>query len=124
MWYLRDELAPLEQNRSVRGSVRCTVHIDAKAVPFLTVMSIGGSCVDHHRGASLLQSPVQKAWRAANVPQCAYCQCGQIMSAAGLLAENKNPSDEEILAAMSRNICRCGCYQRIFAAIKSAAQEA
>ena len=65
--------------------------------------------------------PVQKAWRALNVPQCGYCQVGQIMQAAALLATNKNPSEAEINDAMSGNICRCGCYQRITAAIKAAA---
>jgi isoquinoline 1-oxidoreductase alpha subunit len=65
--------------------------------------------------------PVQKAWRALNVPQCGYCQAGQIMQAAALLATNKNPSEDEINSAMSGNICRCGCYQRITAAIKAAA---
>ena len=61
---------------------------------------------------------MQKAWRAENVPQCGYCQPGQIMQAAALIAEKGKPTDEEIYAAMSGNICRCGCYQRIFAAIK------
>ena len=65
--------------------------------------------------------PVQKAWRALNVPQCGYCQAGQIMQAAALVATNKNPSETEINTAMSGNICRCGCYQRITAAIKTAA---
>jgi isoquinoline 1-oxidoreductase alpha subunit len=65
--------------------------------------------------------PVQKAWRAENVPQCGYCQPGQIMNAAALLSEKGNPSDADIYAAMQGNICRCGCYQRIFSAIKSAA---
>ena len=60
---------------------------------------------------------MQKAWRALNVPQCGYCQAGQIMQAAALIATNKNPSEEEINSAMSGNICRCGCYQRITAAI-------
>ena len=65
--------------------------------------------------------PVQKAWRALNVPQCGYCQAGQIMQAAALLATTKNPSEAEVNDAMSGNICRCGCYQRITAAIKAAA---
>ena len=65
--------------------------------------------------------PVQKAWRAFNVPQCGYCQAGQIMQAAALLASNKNPSEDQINSEMSGNICRCGCYQRITAAIKAAA---
>ena len=67
--------------------------------------------------------PVQRAWRAHNVPQCGYCQSGQIMSAAALLSENPDPSDEEIVDGMAGNICRCGTYQRIFAAVRTAAQE-
>ena len=68
--------------------------------------------------------PVQKAWRAHNVPQCGYCQPGQIMQGAALLNEKAKPSDEEIQSTMSGNICRCGCYQRIFAAVKAASKEA
>ena len=65
--------------------------------------------------------PVQVAWRKQNVPQCGFCQAGQIMHAAALLAENPNPSDQEILDGMQGNICRCGCYQRIVAAVRLAA---
>ena len=65
--------------------------------------------------------PIQLDWQANNVPQCGYCQAGQIMQAAALLATSKNPSEDEINSAMSGNICRCGCYQRITAAIKAAA---
>jgi isoquinoline 1-oxidoreductase alpha subunit len=68
--------------------------------------------------------PMQKAWRAAGVPQCGYCQSGQIMQAAALLAENTNPSDDDIDSAMAGNICRCGTYQRIRTAIKAAAKGA
>jgi isoquinoline 1-oxidoreductase alpha subunit len=64
--------------------------------------------------------PVQKAWRELNVPQCGYCQAGQIMQAAALLSEVKNPTDEQISESMSGNICRCGCYQRIHAAVRAA----
>jgi isoquinoline 1-oxidoreductase alpha subunit len=67
--------------------------------------------------------PLQKAWIAHDVPQCGYCQSGQLMSAAALLSHNKNPSDADIDAAMSGNICRCGTYARIKAAIKTAAAE-
>jgi isoquinoline 1-oxidoreductase alpha subunit len=65
--------------------------------------------------------PVQKAWRAVNVPQCGYCQAGQIMQAASLLAQNPKPTDAEIHDAMAGNICRCGCYQRIENAVRLAA---
>jgi isoquinoline 1-oxidoreductase alpha subunit len=65
--------------------------------------------------------PVQKAWRAVNVPQCGFCQAGQIMQAAALLAKNPRPTDAEIDAEMAGNICRCGCYQRIQSAIRLAA---
>jgi isoquinoline 1-oxidoreductase alpha subunit len=68
--------------------------------------------------------PVQRAWRANNVPQCGYCQTGQIMQAAALLSVNANPSDPEIDEAMAGNICRCGTYVRIRAAIRAAAAEA
>ena len=67
--------------------------------------------------------PVQRAWRAVNVPQCGYCQSGQIMSAASLLNQNPDPSDQDIVNGMSGNICRCGTYQRIFAAVRMAAEE-
>jgi isoquinoline 1-oxidoreductase alpha subunit len=65
--------------------------------------------------------PLQKAWRELNVPQCGYCQAGQIMQAAALLSVNKNPTETQINEAMAGNICRCGCYQRITAAVKAAA---
>ena len=65
--------------------------------------------------------PVQKAWREVNVPQCGYCQAGQIMQAAALLKDNPHPSDSDIRDTMSGNICRCGCYQRIEAAVRLAA---
>jgi isoquinoline 1-oxidoreductase alpha subunit len=64
--------------------------------------------------------PVQVAWRDMNVPQCGFCQAGQIMQAAALLAETPNPSDQEILEQMQGNICRCGCYQRIAGAVRRA----
>jgi isoquinoline 1-oxidoreductase alpha subunit len=65
--------------------------------------------------------PVQRAWRAVNVPQCGFCQAGQIMQAAALLATTPNPTDAQIHTAMAGNICRCGCYQRIESAVRTAA---
>jgi isoquinoline 1-oxidoreductase alpha subunit len=65
--------------------------------------------------------PVQVAWRQLSVPQCGFCQCGQIMQAAAMLAANPSPTDQEILDGMAGNVCRCGCYQRIAAAVRNAA---
>ena len=67
--------------------------------------------------------PVQRAWRAHNVPQCGYCQSGMILTAVSLLSENPDPTDQQIIDGMSRNICRCGTYQKMFAAVKTAAKE-
>jgi isoquinoline 1-oxidoreductase alpha subunit len=84
--------------------------------------AVGGRTIVSIEGLSPDQShPVQRAWMAANVAQCGYCQVGQIMQAAALLAEKPRPTDADIDAAMAGNVCRCGTYQRIRAAIKSAA---
>jgi isoquinoline 1-oxidoreductase subunit alpha len=126
MWYLRDELAltGTKFGCGVGLCGACTVHVDGKAVRSCTttMKDVQGRKVTTIEGLSPDGNhPVQKAWRAQNVPQCGYCQPGQIMNAAGLLNEKANPSDEEIYAAMQGNICRCGCYQRIFAAVRQAA---
>jgi isoquinoline 1-oxidoreductase subunit alpha len=129
MWYLRDELA-LTGTKFGCGSGlcgACTVHVNGKAVRscVVTMKDVSGATVVTIEGLSADGNhPVQKAWRAANVPQCGYCQPGQIMQAAALITEKGKPTDEEIYTAMSGNICRCGCYQRIFAAVKTAAQGA
>ena len=124
LWILRDELGltGTKYGCGIAQCGACTVHIDGQparacqtpisAIAGLKVTTIEG-LGGHH--------PVQQAWVAADVPQCGYCQSGQIMSAVALLAEKKSPSDEDIDAAMSGNICRCGTYQRIRAAIKDAA---
>jgi isoquinoline 1-oxidoreductase subunit alpha len=129
MWYLRDELAMTGTKFGCGTGLcgACTVHVNGKAVrSCITPMGeLSGKAVTTIEGLSKDGNhPVQKAWRAANVPQCGYCQPGQIMQAAGLLNEKRNPNDGEILEAMQGNICRCGCYQRIFAAVKAAAAEA
>lgn len=129
MWYLRDELALTGTKYGCGAGLcgACTVHVDGKAVRscLVTMKEVSGQAVTTIEGLSPDGNhPVQKAWRAANVPQCGYCQCGQIMQAAAFIAENPKPSEEQIVAAMSGNICRCGCYQRIYSAVKSAAQEA
>ncbi len=105
----------------------CTVHVDGKAVrSCLTAASeADGKSVTTIEGLSSDNShPLQKAWVAEQVPQCGYCQSGQIMKAAELLATNKAPTRDEIVAHMDGNICRCGTYTRIIAAIQRAAQEA
>jgi isoquinoline 1-oxidoreductase subunit alpha len=129
MWYLRDELAltGTKFGCGVGLCGACTVHIDGKAVRSCTVTmkDAAGHAVVTIEGLSPDGNhPVQKAWRAANVPQCGYCQAGQIMQASALIAEKGKPSDAEINEMMAGNICRCGCYQRIFAAVKTAAAEA
>jgi len=124
LWVLRDELG-LTGTKFGCGLAQCgacTVHVNGDAVrscvtpiaalsgaKIATIESLGG------------EHPLQQAWVRHDVPQCGYCQSGQIMSAAALLAQTKKPSDEDIDNAMSGNICRCGTYQRIRAAIKDAA---
>src|SRR3954471_16819026 len=126
LWYLRDELA-LTGTKFGCGEAlcgACTVHLDGEAVRScgVAVGDVAGKTVITIEALDADGNhPVQKAWRALNVPQCGYCQAGQIMQAVALIATNKNPSEDEINSAMSGNICRCGCYQRITAAIKAAA---
>jgi isoquinoline 1-oxidoreductase alpha subunit len=126
LWFLRDELG-LTGTKFGCGIAlcgACTVHLDGEAARACAVQM---SDADGHSVVTIEgldpqgNHPVQKAWRQVNVPQCGYCQAGQIMQAAALLASTKNPTDAQINDVMSGNICRCGCYQRIAAAIKSAA---
>ncbi|MCA3141971.1 MAG: (2Fe-2S)-binding protein [Betaproteobacteria bacterium] len=129
MWYLRDELGltGTKFGCGVGLCGACTVHVDGRAARACAtpMQSLDGKAITTIEGLHPQGNhPVQKAWRDANVPQCGYCQPGQIMQAAALLNENKRPNDEQILGAMSGNICRCGCYQRIFSAVKAAAKEA
>jgi isoquinoline 1-oxidoreductase alpha subunit len=102
----------------------CTVHLDGEAVRscLTTIGEASGKAVVTIEGLSPDGNhPVQVAWRDHNVPQCGFCQTGQIMQAAALLAANPSPSDQEILDGMQGNICRCGCYQRIVSAVRHAA---
>ena len=129
LWLLRDTLGMTgtKFGCGVGMCGSCTVHVDGKAAKacVVTVGELSGKKVTTIEGLSADGNhPVQKAWRAHNVPQCGYCQAGQIMQGAALISENKTPTDAQILEAMSGNICRCGCYQRIFAAVKTAAKEA
>ena len=124
--YLRDELG-LTGTKFGCGMARCgacTVHVDGQAARscITAISDTDGRAVVTIEGLDPDGNhPVQKAWRTFNVPQCGYCQAGQIMQAAAMLATTKNPSETEIASVMSGNICRCGCYQRITAAIKAAA---
>jgi aerobic-type carbon monoxide dehydrogenase small subunit (CoxS/CutS family) len=104
----------------------CTVHLDGEAVRSCTtpIANVAGKRVTTIEGLSPDSShPLQQAWIAEQVPQCGYCQSGQIMQAAALLAKTPRPTDAEITEAMNGNICRCGCYARIAGAIKVAAGE-
>ena len=126
LWYLRDVLGLTGTKFGCGAALcgACTVHVDGEAARacITAVGEVAGRSVTTIEGLDANGNhPVQKAWRALNVPQCGYCQAGQIMQAAAFLATNKNPSEDEIGSAMSGNICRCGCYQRITAAIKAAA---
>jgi isoquinoline 1-oxidoreductase subunit alpha len=126
LWYLRDELGltGTKFGCGIAECGACTVHLDGDAVrACITPMSgVEGRKVTTIEGLSPDGShPVQKAWHALNVPQCGYCQAGQIMQAAALLQANKTPTEQQINDTMAGNICRCGCYQRITAAIKAAA---
>jgi len=102
----------------------CTVHLDGIAVRscIVTLSEADGKSVTTIEGLDPDgEHPVQQAWRQFNVPQCGFCQAGQIMQAASLIAEKPDISDDEILEGMRGNICRCGCYQRIVAAVRHAA---
>ena len=128
LWFLRDNLS-LTGSKFGCGKGLCgafTVHLAGQAIRSCSVP------MERLEGASITtieglgaggDHPLQIAWAEHNVPQCGYCQSGQIMQAAALLAENPYPKDQEIVDAMSGVICRCGTYQRIRAAIKSAAEE-
>jgi len=128
LWYLRDELKMTGTKFGCGMALcgACTVHKDGRAVRscITPISAAAGAEITtiEGLGANGLH-PVQKAWIKINVPQCGYCQPGQMMSAASLLKTTKKPTDAEIDAAMSGNICRCGTYQRVRAAIKSAAEE-
>jgi isoquinoline 1-oxidoreductase alpha subunit len=127
LWYLRDELA-LTGTKFGCGQAlcgACIVHVDGEAAPACQtpLSALEGRAVVTIEGLSPDGNhPLQRTWRAFGVPQCGYCQPGQIMQAAALLRTRRNPTDAEIDSAMAGNICRCGTYQRIRAAIKAAAR--
>jgi isoquinoline 1-oxidoreductase alpha subunit len=128
LWVIRDEIG-LTGTKFGCGMAlcgACTVHLDGQPIRSCQtpVSAVAGKQVATIESLSKDNShPLQKAWITHDVPQCGYCQSGQLMSAAALLRTNKNPSDTDIDNAMSGNICRCGTYNRIRAAIKTAAAE-
>ncbi len=128
LWYLRDELSltGTKFGCGVGQCGACTVHRNGEAIRSCStaMKDVAGKTVVTIEGLSAKgDHPLQKAWEQGNVPQCGYCQTGQIMQAAVLLKKIKHPSDKEIEDGMQGNICRCGTYQRIRAAIKTAAKE-
>ena len=126
LWVLRDhfKLVGTKYGCGIAQCGACTVHLGDNAVRScqLPVSAVEEQKITTIEGLSEHgDHPVQKAWLEIDVPQCGYCQAGQIMSASALLKRNPNPSDEEIESAMNGNICRCGTYTRIKKAIKTAA---
>ena len=126
LWYLRDFLTLTGTKYGCGKGLcgACTVHLDGQAIRSCSVAMerLEGAKITTIEGLSAGgEHPLQIAWAAHNVPQCGYCQSGQIMQAASFLNENPNPDDQQIVDAMKGVICRCGTYQRIHAAIKSVA---
>jgi isoquinoline 1-oxidoreductase subunit alpha len=127
LWVLRDhlDLVGTKFGCGVAACGACTIHIDGNATRscILPIEKVGGKAITTIEGLSEHgDHPVQKAWLEHDVPQCGYCQAGQMMSACSLLKANANPTDKEIDDAMQGNICRCGTYTRIKTAIKTAAK--
>jgi isoquinoline 1-oxidoreductase alpha subunit len=125
LWVLRDTigLTGTKYGCGIALCGACTVHVNGVLARSCTtpIAQVAGKKVTTIEGLSTNSShPLQKAWIAEEVPQCGYCQSGQIMSAAALLAKNKNPSDSDIDTALAGNICRCGTYNRIRKAIHTA----
>jgi isoquinoline 1-oxidoreductase subunit alpha len=127
LWVIRDVvgLTGTKYGCGIAQCGACTVHVDGVAMRScsLPVGQVQGAVVTIEGLGAGGDHPVQRAWAAHNVPQCGYCQSGQMMQAAAFLKENPNPSDEEINAGLDGNICRCGTYTRIREAIKAAAEE-
>lgn len=127
LWVIRDVigLTGTKYGCGIQQCGACTVHVDGVATRScgLAVGEVAGEVTTIEGLAAGGDHPVQAAWVAHNVPQCGYCQSGQLMQAAALLNDNPKPSEADIEAAMAGNICRCGTYQRIRAAIHSAAED-
>lgn len=126
LWVLRDHLNMVgtKYGCGIAQCGACTIHLDGEAVRScsMPVSSVGDKKITTIEGLSEKgDHPLQEAWVEHDVPQCGYCQAGQIMNAAAFLEKNPSPTDEEIETAMNGNICRCGTYVRIRKAIKTAA---
>ena len=129
LWVIRDQLklTGTKFGCGIAQCGACTIHVDGAATRSCAtpVSAVLNKKITTIEGLSPTgEHKLQKAWEAEQVPQCGYCQSGQIMQAAALLAKKKNPTREEIVAHMDGNICRCGTYQRIVKAIQRAAKEA
>jgi aerobic-type carbon monoxide dehydrogenase small subunit (CoxS/CutS family) len=127
LWVLRDTLGLTGTKFGCGASLcgACTIHLDGQAIRSCVtpISDASGKTITTIEGLSANRShPLQKAWIAEDVPQCGYCQSGQIMQAAALLAHNASPTDQEIVAGMNGNLCRCATYSRIVGAVKRAAQ--
>jgi isoquinoline 1-oxidoreductase subunit alpha len=123
LWVLRDELGLTGTKYGCGEGLcgACTVHMGGAATRACLVSDAAGQEIVTIEGLDPEGNhPVQRAWRETSAPQCGYCHAGQIMQAAALLASTPKPTDEDILSTMSGNICRCGCYQRIAAAVRLA----
>lgn len=126
LWVIREDLrlTGTKYGCGIGLCGSCTVHVDGQAVRScsISVGAVEGKLITTIEGLDSRNThPVQQAWIEHQVPQCGYCQSGQIMQAAALLAKNPHPSDEEIIDAMTGNLCRCGTYHRIRKAIRRAA---
>ena len=128
LWVLRDHLGLVgtKFGCGIAQCGACTIHLDGEAIRScsLPVANVENQSITTIEGLSeKADHPIQEAWLEHDVPQCGYCQSGQMMNAVALLEHNSNPTDDEIEAAMNGNICRCGTYIRIKAAIKTASSQ-
>ncbi|MCX2719598.1 (2Fe-2S)-binding protein [Lentiprolixibacter aurantiacus] len=128
LWVLRDhlDLVGTKYGCGIAQCGTCTVHVDGTAVLScaLKIDQVGGKSVTTIEGLSEDGShPVQQAWKEVDVPQCGYCQAGQIMKASAFLEKNPDPSEEDIKRAMNGNLCRCATYNRIYKAVEIAAEK-
>ncbi len=126
LWVLRDhlDLVGTKYGCGIGQCGACTIHVDGTAMRScsLTVGQVADKSITTIEGLSEFgEHPVQKAWKEVDVPQCGYCQAGQIMTASAFLENNPNPTEDEIKNAMHGNICRCGTYNRIYKAVEKAA---